>query len=156
MTDRIRGRRLQRIRAQVLRDNPLCVMCKAKGRVTLATQVDHIKALVNGGTALVEAGRSLQVPDASLEGLLLDTQHGTEKVWLLWSAAPINDIERLRARLGQGIEVRDAADRQTLQQLLAAAAPVPAAQMTRDAATRLSTVKGRGPVLAALLSFEHH
>lgn len=50
MTDRIRGRKLQRIRAQVLRDNPLCVMCKAKGRVTLATQVDHIKALVNGGT----------------------------------------------------------------------------------------------------------
>ena len=50
MTDRIRGRRLQRIRAQVLRDNPLCVMCKANGRVTLATQVDHIKALVNGGT----------------------------------------------------------------------------------------------------------
>lgn len=50
MTDRIRGRKLQRIRAQVLRDNPLCVVCQAKGRVTLATQIDHIKALVNGGT----------------------------------------------------------------------------------------------------------
>lgn len=50
MTNRIRGRRLQRIRQQVLSDTPLCVACKAKGRVTAATEVDHIVALVNGGT----------------------------------------------------------------------------------------------------------
>ena len=49
MTKRITGRRLQRIRKQVFGEQPLCVMCKAKGKVTLATEVDHIKALVNGG-----------------------------------------------------------------------------------------------------------
>ena len=49
MTKRITGRRLQRIRKQVLGEQPLCVACKAKGRVTVATQVDHIVALVNGG-----------------------------------------------------------------------------------------------------------
>lgn len=30
--------------------NPLCVHCEAKGIVRLWTQLDHIKALANGGT----------------------------------------------------------------------------------------------------------
>jgi 5-methylcytosine-specific restriction endonuclease McrA len=46
---RISGRRLQQIRERVLRADPLCVECRLQGRVTLATQVDHIVALVNGG-----------------------------------------------------------------------------------------------------------
>lgn len=49
MNERIRGRRLQRIRAAHFRDNPLCVRCKARGIVREATQLDHIVALVNGG-----------------------------------------------------------------------------------------------------------
>jgi 5-methylcytosine-specific restriction protein A len=47
--ERIRGRRLQRIRAQYFASHPLCVMCEAEGRTTLATQLDHIVALTNGG-----------------------------------------------------------------------------------------------------------
>lgn len=38
-----------RINARVLSANPLCVMCQAEGRVRLATEVDHIIALTNGG-----------------------------------------------------------------------------------------------------------
>lgn len=30
------------LRAQVLRENPLCVQCQAEGRVTVAVDVDHI------------------------------------------------------------------------------------------------------------------
>lgn len=48
--DRIRGRKLQQIRATHFTLFPLCVMCEAKGKVTIATELDHIKALVNGGT----------------------------------------------------------------------------------------------------------
>lgn len=47
--ERIRGRKRQEIRARVLRANPLCVMCEVKGIVTIATEVDHIIALTNGG-----------------------------------------------------------------------------------------------------------
>lgn len=47
---RIRGRALQQIRQKHFRREPLCVMCKDKGLVTLATELDHIVALVNGGT----------------------------------------------------------------------------------------------------------
>lgn len=49
MTKRITGRRLQRIRKQVFDEQPICVSCKAKGKVTPALEVDHIVALVNGG-----------------------------------------------------------------------------------------------------------
>lgn len=47
---RIRGRTLQRIRALHLRAHPLCGLCQERGHVTPATQLDHIVALVNGGT----------------------------------------------------------------------------------------------------------
>ena len=46
---RIRGHALQRIRAAYFRLFPLCLHCRAEGRVTVATELDHIVALVNGG-----------------------------------------------------------------------------------------------------------
>jgi 5-methylcytosine-specific restriction protein A len=46
---RIRGRKLQAIRAGHFRANPLCVRCQAIGRVALATELDHKIALANGG-----------------------------------------------------------------------------------------------------------
>ncbi|MEX3820460.1 HNH endonuclease [Paraburkholderia sp. BR14262] len=39
-----------RIRARQLREHPLCAECWRKGRVTDATEVDHIKRLEDGGT----------------------------------------------------------------------------------------------------------
>lgn len=46
---RIRGRKLQAIRANHFASNPLCVHCEAKGRIRLATELDHTVALANGG-----------------------------------------------------------------------------------------------------------
>ena len=48
-TARIRGRALQALRKRHLSADPLCVTCSAKGLVTIATQLDHITAIVNGG-----------------------------------------------------------------------------------------------------------
>lgn len=50
MSERIRGRKLQRLRAALFAEQPLCVECDKVGRVTLATQRDHVLAFVNGGT----------------------------------------------------------------------------------------------------------
>ena|SRR5205085_2296651 len=47
---RITGRRLQAMRARLFQRQPLCEMCEAAGRVTLATQRDHRLALTEGGT----------------------------------------------------------------------------------------------------------
>ena len=43
-------RRWRRRRLQVLMRNPLCVDCQAEGRVTAATEVDHIVPVSQGGT----------------------------------------------------------------------------------------------------------
>jgi len=60
--DRIRGRRLQRIRQQHFMQDPLCVACKAKGLVTLAAELDHIQALANGGSDTEDNRQGLCVP----------------------------------------------------------------------------------------------
>ncbi|MCH7379340.1 MULTISPECIES: HNH endonuclease [Acinetobacter] len=41
-TERGYGYRWQKARERFLRSNPLCVYCKAKGQVEVATVVDHI------------------------------------------------------------------------------------------------------------------
>jgi 5-methylcytosine-specific restriction enzyme A len=51
ITERIRGRALQRIRARHLRLHPLCVTCQQRTPpvVRAATQVDHKVPLYKGG-----------------------------------------------------------------------------------------------------------
>ncbi|MEG6507059.1 HNH endonuclease [Nitratidesulfovibrio sp. 1201_IL3209] len=44
------GAAWRRLRADVLRDEPLCRECARQGRVTPATDVDHIVARSRGGT----------------------------------------------------------------------------------------------------------
>ena len=48
-TKRITGRKLQTMRAELFARDPLCAECRRQGRVTLATQRDHIKPLAEGG-----------------------------------------------------------------------------------------------------------
>lgn len=48
-TKRITGRRLQRMRAELFATDPLCAECQRQGRVTVATQRDHITPLCDGG-----------------------------------------------------------------------------------------------------------
>ena len=48
--ERVRGRKAVEARKRFLYNEPLCRQCSTKGRTTLATQVDHIIALVNGGS----------------------------------------------------------------------------------------------------------
>ena len=47
---RIRGTTLQRLRARLFEESPLCVTCLAQSRVTPATIRDHIVPLAEGGT----------------------------------------------------------------------------------------------------------
>lgn len=44
------GARWRALREAILREEPLCRDCQADGRVTAATDVDHIQAREKGGT----------------------------------------------------------------------------------------------------------
>jgi 5-methylcytosine-specific restriction protein A len=46
---RVRGRKLQRLRARLFDQQPLCVHCQAQGRVTRAVIRDHIVPLFEHG-----------------------------------------------------------------------------------------------------------
>lgn len=46
---RIRGRKLQTIRKRYFSAKPLCAHCLHTGKVTQATELDHIVALTNKG-----------------------------------------------------------------------------------------------------------
>lgn len=48
------GYKWQKTRAAFLKIYPLCEMCKRQGKYTLATEVHHIKAMVDGGTSEFE------------------------------------------------------------------------------------------------------
>jgi len=45
---RVRGRRLQALRAALFQREPLCRVCRAEGRTTIATIRDHITPLAEG------------------------------------------------------------------------------------------------------------
>lgn len=49
-TKRVTGRRLQAMRERLFMASPLCVECERLGRVTLATQRDHVIPLAEGGS----------------------------------------------------------------------------------------------------------
>jgi 5-methylcytosine-specific restriction enzyme A len=51
---RLQGRAWQKLRARWLQEHPLCVHCEAKGRVRLATVLDHILPRSKGGTEIEE------------------------------------------------------------------------------------------------------
>ena len=48
-TPRLRGRKLQERNARLFRRNPLCVVCKAAGRLTAVDEWDHREQLSLGG-----------------------------------------------------------------------------------------------------------
>jgi len=49
----------RRLREIVLERDPLCRECKRQGRIEMATDVDHIKALASGGTNAMSNLQSL-------------------------------------------------------------------------------------------------
>lgn len=74
-TKRVTGRKLQGLRAALFARCPLCVLCEAQGRVTLATQRDHIISLADGGAdddtntqALCQACHDIKSKQESAQG----------------------------------------------------------------------------------------
>ena len=48
-TPRMRGRSWMTKRARWMNDHPLCCMCESEGRTEVATDLDHVVPLCNGG-----------------------------------------------------------------------------------------------------------
>lgn len=67
--ERITGRKLQRLRLELMRRQPLCAECTKRGVVRPTTQRDHIVPLAQGGTE----------DDSNIQGLCDDCHDAKSK-----------------------------------------------------------------------------
>jgi len=69
-TERGYGVEHKRLRAILLATEPLCRICKSKGRTTAATIADHIKPIAKGGPTTLENLQPLCRPCSDRKTLL--------------------------------------------------------------------------------------
>ena len=109
----------------------------------------------NGGRSLLPAGRELQVPEQSW--FRFDDAAGTEKVWLVWSASSVPELEavaRFANPRDRGVITDPALGGEAREFLRAHQHPRPTAET--DEAKKEIAVKVEGDILAHLLGLEHY
>ncbi|HEU0185639.1 MAG TPA: protein kinase, partial [Blastocatellia bacterium] len=105
----------------------------------------------NQGSARISAGdKPLRIPDHN-DGFVIDKEQGVEKLWLIWSASEVGDLEPLKrwANDKDKGEIKDAAEIGKLRDFLAkhsSATP----QVDRDEDNKKTTVKMTGDILVKL------
>jgi 5-methylcytosine-specific restriction protein A len=92
----VTGRKLQTMRTRLFESNPLCVECERQGRVTLATQRDHIKPLAEGGAdddsnvqGLCTACHSIKSKQESIRGRTGSIKVSMLPEWLPRPTVPV-------------------------------------------------------------------
>jgi hypothetical protein len=107
----------------------------------------------NGGSAQITANQMLRLPEP-VDGRLgyeLDSNVGQEKVWLIWAAQSVPELEAVKQWVFKTGEVQDANQTAALRQFLAKQPP---AQLARNA--QQTILKGKGKVLGGMIKLEHH
>jgi serine/threonine protein kinase len=110
----------------------------------------------NQGSAQLAADKTFRIPDHDL-GIVFDQEQGTEKIWLIWAAAELADLESLKKWINTNDkgEIKDAAQIKTLRDFLASRSAVEP-QVTRDEALKQTTVKMKGDILVKLVNLQHY
>ncbi len=110
----------------------------------------------NQGSAQLAAGQTISIPEIG-DGFIFDEEEGTERIWLIWTADEVAELEALKrwANPQDKGEIRDADQAVALRGFLAKhSTPAPDAQ--KDEATKQTTITGRGEILVKLIKLEHH
>ena len=108
----------------------------------------------NGGSALVSESQRIQIPEQSW--ITFDKEKGTERVWLVFAAKAIQELEPIRSYASsktQGL-ITDAGLRDTVQNFLrnGSAAKASVEQNAERKETRISS---RGDILIHAIDLEH-
>jgi serine/threonine protein kinase len=106
----------------------------------------------NNGSPRVTADQKLQTA-----WMRFDDNQGTEKFWIILSAAPVKELEAITNRVNDVDygEIKDAGQARALRDFLQKHS-TPAPEVAKDAAKKQTTVKGKGEVLANKIELEHH
>jgi serine/threonine protein kinase len=109
----------------------------------------------NSGTALLDAGRQIQVPQQNW--FVFDREEGTEKIWLIWSVGSVPELEAVKqwANPVDKGEIKDLAQISSVQRFLKAYSAARPEQNT-DEEKRETLLRAGGDILIYLLKLEHH
>src|SRR5215831_5770612 len=110
----------------------------------------------NQGSAQLAAGQTVRIPDHDI-GFVFDEEQGTEKLWLIWAAGAVAELEPLKrwANPQDLGAVKDAGQIETLRAFLAAhSATEP--QVARDETSKQTMVKMKGDILVKLVNLQHY
>ena len=110
----------------------------------------------NNSSAQLGANQAVQIPERG-DGFIFDAEEGTEKLWLVWSATAIADLEALKrwANAEDRGEIKDATQANALRDFLvknSASRP----EVEKDDVKKQTTVRGKGEMLVKLIKLEHH
>jgi serine/threonine-protein kinase len=110
----------------------------------------------NQGSAQLAAGQTINIPEIG-DGFIFDEEQGTERLWLIWTANAVAELEALKrwANPQDKGELRDADQAVALRDFLAKHSAI-ASDARKDEATKQTTVTGRGEILVKLIKLEHH
>jgi serine/threonine protein kinase len=110
----------------------------------------------NKGTAQLAENTTLRIPEHDF-GFVLDEEEGAEKLWLIWSANELVELEPLKrwANPNDRGEIKNADQVKTLRDFLAARSAAKP-EVIPDETNRQTTVKMNGDILVKLIKLEHH
>lgn len=110
----------------------------------------------NQSLSQVSAGKIINIPEHA-EGFIFDKELGAEKIWMIWAAGEVKELEPLKswANPTDRGEIKQPDQIKTLRDFLAThSARKP--EVTPDLARRQTTVKITGDILVMLINLEHY
>lgn len=111
---------------------------------------------INGGSALVGAEGEARIPPENW--FAFDEEEGVEKVWLIFSAESLAEIEAVRGAVNPDDRgfVRDRARSLALQKLISERAATSNPEVSKDDELKETRIRVRSDVLVHLIKLEHH
>jgi serine/threonine protein kinase len=128
----------------------------AKGQTSSGFNILFPSPTANQGSAQVSAGQTVRIPDHDI-GFVFDAEQGTEKLWFIWAAAEVAELEPLKrwANPQDVGEVKDAAQVEILRAFLATHSTTEP-QVTRNDTSKQTMVKMKGDILVKLVNLQHY
>jgi serine/threonine protein kinase len=110
----------------------------------------------NSGKSELAANQQINIPEIG-DGFVFDQDQGTEKLWLIWSAKRLPELEILKslANPSDKGQLRNPEQIRSVRDLIAKHAASPAT-VAKDETEKTTRVSGANDVIVHLVKLEHH
>ncbi|MCI0336419.1 MAG: serine/threonine-protein kinase [Acidobacteria bacterium] len=111
----------------------------------------------NNGTAQLKANQEMQFPERG-KGLVFDQQRGTEKLWLVWSAESVQELEAVKSVVNpkQLGKITDPAQTKSVRDFLTRTQTNTQPSIQKEEAKQQTRVTARGPAFVHEIKLLHY